>query len=109
MSVTLYYYGEGPAVSNLPEGRSDFTHGVGETVGTEDDSSRCVFFMRAMLKLGAVNSEDLSASSRKLWYLSLTQGKKCMLNINYKSMRTFGGRGNNHMSTQRERNSGDRL
>lgn len=48
----------------------------GEIVGTEDGSSRCVFVMRAMLKLGAVSSENLSASSRKLGYLSLTQGKK---------------------------------
>lgn len=49
---------------------------LGEIVGAESGSSRCVFVMRAMLKLGAVSSENLSASSRKLGYLSLTQGKK---------------------------------
>lgn len=84
MAVTLNYYGKGLAVSNVTEGMSDFPMVSGERVGTEDGSSRCVFVKRAMLNLGAVSSENLSASSRKSWYLSLTQGKKkCVLNINY--------------------------
>lgn len=50
----------------------------GEIVGAEDGSGGYLFIMRVMLKLGAVNSEGLSASSRKLGYLSATQKKACV-------------------------------
>lgn len=110
MTVTLYYYGKGPAVSNLTERRADLTHGVRRNSWYGGWQQQVCVCYESHVKMGAVSSENLSASNRKLGYLSLTQGKKkCVLNINYKSMRTFEGRSNNHMLTQRERNSRDWL